>query len=482
MLHASFWWRLAMIVACVLLTIMSLPLTMPPKTAFAQQETISINPTQGPPDTKVTVTGAGWQPGWTVPIGTDISPTPLANAVADNNGAFSISITIPSSAPVGQLRIWAVIGNGGSADTWFMVMTNTAIVTVQKVWTADGNNNTKTTFAPGDAIHYMVEAQNASSTPVTATVTYLASGPQQIYYWSGSASLASGPLRFYSAPTIPTNASAGTYIIKVTVTYNSVSSQGSSQFTVLPSMNSCTTTGPTSATCNTPLYAGYIRTGSSAVPIQYELVTASWTQPSVDCSKTSDANTAVWVGMGGLNVPLVQIGTFATCNGGNPTYSAFWEMVFGTSNWWDLLRSRPHSIPKLVSSGDKMTATVQSAGSGNYELILNDTTAKWVFDSGLVSGPREDTTRKFADCIVERPVQALIHYQPLLADFGRVDFSSCTASGVSKGKHIVGGPVILTFLITQNGVVLAHPLPATITPATLKFSVMWDDSGTGQTI
>lgn len=103
---------------------------------------------------------------------------------------------------------------------------------VQKVFTADSNNNSTTTFYPGEVIHYMVEAQNTSNTSVTATVTYRATGPQQIYYWSGSASLASGPLRFYSAPTIPTNAPTGTYTITVTITYNGVSSQGQSTFTI----------------------------------------------------------------------------------------------------------------------------------------------------------------------------------------------------------------------------------------------------------
>jgi hypothetical protein len=67
---------------------------------------------------------------------------------------------------------------------------------------------------------------------MTATVSYSATGPQQLYSWSGSASLASGPLRFYSAPTIPATTAAGIYTITVTITSNGQSSQGQSQFTV----------------------------------------------------------------------------------------------------------------------------------------------------------------------------------------------------------------------------------------------------------
>jgi uncharacterized repeat protein (TIGR01451 family) len=248
MVRFSFWRRLARIVACVLLILTSLPLAIRPKTAFAQQEAISINPTQGPPGTNVTVTGTGWQPGWTVPIGTDLSPTPLVTAIADSSGTFSISITIPSSAPAGQLRIWAVIGNGGSADAWFTVTTNAPTVTVQKVWTADGNNTAKTVFAPGDAIHYMVQVNSTDNTTVTATVGFGATttlGPTTIYYWSGPASVVPGTSAFYSPSTIPSTAPAAQYTLIVVVNYNGMGTQGKSTFTVIGNSTPIPTTPPT---------------------------------------------------------------------------------------------------------------------------------------------------------------------------------------------------------------------------------------------
>ncbi|GAA1017734.1 hypothetical protein GCM10009556_066240 [Acrocarpospora pleiomorpha] len=92
-----------------------------PLPAAAAGETITINPVSGPPGTTVTVAGEGWPNDWTVPIGTDASPGAQVTARADAQGEFTIKLTIPGNAPAGQLRIWAVIGNGGSADAWFTV-------------------------------------------------------------------------------------------------------------------------------------------------------------------------------------------------------------------------------------------------------------------------------------------------------------------------------------------------------------------------
>src|SRR2546423_8897527 len=111
MFRSSFWRRLATIVTCVLLIITSLPLATRPKTAFAQQETISINPPQGPPGTTVTVTGAGWDEhasrGLDVPIQISASGYPttqVADAIPDPNGNFTASFAIPANVPAGQLE------------------------------------------------------------------------------------------------------------------------------------------------------------------------------------------------------------------------------------------------------------------------------------------------------------------------------------------------------------------------------------------
>jgi hypothetical protein len=107
---------------------------------------------------------------------------------------------------------------------------------VQKVWTADGNNNAKSSFVPGDVIRYDAQVTNSGSSAVAATATFLATGPQQVFQWSGPANVTPGTDFFYSPSTVPTNASAGTYTLTVTFANNGVSSQSTSQFTVTSSL------------------------------------------------------------------------------------------------------------------------------------------------------------------------------------------------------------------------------------------------------
>ncbi len=45
----------------------------------------------------------------------------MGRGYPDASGNFSVSVTIPASASPGQLKITAIIGNGGSADTYFNV-------------------------------------------------------------------------------------------------------------------------------------------------------------------------------------------------------------------------------------------------------------------------------------------------------------------------------------------------------------------------
>jgi hypothetical protein len=107
-----------------------------------------------------------------------------------SSGTFT-EYTVPTSnsGPTG-------ITSGPDGNLWFVegganqigrvnLSSPPPIVIVQKVSTTDGNNNIKTSFAPGDAIHYRVRVNNTNSTKVPATFTFLATGPQQIFSWSG---------------------------------------------------------------------------------------------------------------------------------------------------------------------------------------------------------------------------------------------------------------------------------------------------------
>ena len=71
--------------------------------------TITLNPTSGPPGSKTTVTGKGFQANETVKItfhetkGIHI----LGNATADSTGAFSMVVKIPVHATLGAQTIQA---------------------------------------------------------------------------------------------------------------------------------------------------------------------------------------------------------------------------------------------------------------------------------------------------------------------------------------------------------------------------------------
>ena len=106
---------------------------------------------------------------------------------------------------------------------------------MQQVVTLDSNNNPKTLFVAGDVIHYGVHVKNWGSTILTATLTLVATGPRQIFSWSGP--VAAGRANSSLPSTVPTDAPSGTYTLTVTVNDNGLSSAQSSQFQVAGSLS-----------------------------------------------------------------------------------------------------------------------------------------------------------------------------------------------------------------------------------------------------
>src|SRR5205807_1488588 len=101
---------------------------------------------------------------------------------------------------------------------------------VQRVWTTDGNGNNKTTFAPGDAIQYWVQVNNASGSPIQGLFQYEAflgkvnSFSTQIYdHIFQNIPVPVGAKSHNAASTVPSNAQLGAYTIRV-----HVAAQGSS--------------------------------------------------------------------------------------------------------------------------------------------------------------------------------------------------------------------------------------------------------------
>jgi len=202
--------------------------------------------------------GFSVQAGSSLQLGANASPAQANSAIqhvdfaVNWNGAWhTICTTISSSntfgcnwnleangspVPIGAIQLQFTVYD--SSGTTFLSPTLQGTITpqpvaVQKVWTADGNNNTQTTFTPGDTIQYEAQVNNPNSATVTASFTFVATGPQQIFSWSGSQSVSSGSSIITQASTVPSTAPAGTYTLNVTVTYNGVSSQGQALFTII---------------------------------------------------------------------------------------------------------------------------------------------------------------------------------------------------------------------------------------------------------
>ncbi|MGH3159168.1 MAG: G1 family glutamic endopeptidase [Streptosporangiaceae bacterium] len=133
--------------------------------------------------------------------------------------------------------------------------------------------------------------------------------------------------------------------------------------------------------------------GYDATSGGYTSVSASWTQPSVNCSQGGDV--VFWVGLGGGTAKsdsLQQNGTFVQCEGSTPVYSAWWE----TYPCNDIT-----NYGGTVKAGDKITASTVNMGGNKYQLTVTDSTEGWSVDptkTGCDGG-----TEATAEVITETP-------------------------------------------------------------------------------
>jgi hypothetical protein len=147
----------------------------------------------------------------------------------------------------------------------------------------------------------------------------------------------------------------------------------------------------------------------------YQSVSASWTQPAVECVKTPKAWSAFWVGLDGDTTNTVeQTGSEADCSSGKAVYYA----------WYEMYPKFPVNLSSRVLAADHLTASVSYLGSGSFKLTIADTTQKWT----------QSTTQKLksaklgsAEAIAEAP-SGSGGVLPL-ADFGSVSFAEVHVDG-----------------------------------------------------
>jgi hypothetical protein len=157
-------------------------------------------------------------------------------------------------------------------------------------------------------------------------------------------------------------------------------------------------------------WSGYAVAGG-----RYTTVSASWTQPSVNCSITPTGWSSFWIGLDGDTSNTVeQTGTEADCSSGRPVYSA----------WYEMYPKFPKTYSNRVAPGDHFSASVTTDGRGNFTLTLSDATQGWT----QTTGARLKSARlASAEVIAEAPSSSG-GVLPL-ADFGSVGFSAATVNG-----------------------------------------------------
>jgi Peptidase A4 family len=158
-------------------------------------------------------------------------------------------------------------------------------------------------------------------------------------------------------------------------------------------------------------WSGYDATTPHA---DYTSVQATWTQPTVNCSKGGDV--VFWVGLGGGTASsdsLQQNGTFAQCEDGKAVYSSWWEK-------WPCNAITPFS--QTPKPGDVITSSTVNLGGNKYKFTVTDKTAGWTAattQTGCNGG-----TEATAEVITETP--EIGSGLASLPDFGKVTYTSAT--------------------------------------------------------
>src|SRR5207248_5531933 len=110
----------------------------------AQGTYINVVPTSGPPNTSVAATGGGFPANDTIQIWFDQTDTG-ARATTDSQGNFKTNFNVPSNATLGIHPVYALDGSE-QASTPFQVTSTSSALSIQTMFTRDGNGNVKNTF------------------------------------------------------------------------------------------------------------------------------------------------------------------------------------------------------------------------------------------------------------------------------------------------------------------------------------------------
>lgn len=153
----------------------------------------------------------------------------------------------------------------------------------------------------------------------------------------------------------------------------------------------------------TNVWGGYVAQGSN-----FRSISGSWTMPQVTCNTTTDLF-APWVGIDGYGSTTVeQTGVQVDCSTGSPVLSAWYEMYPADPVFWN----------DTVKTGDNLTGSVTTDGTGTYTITLTDNTAGWTESTQQQLNAQNVS----AEAVMESPSNSY-------PSFNELDFTGVTVNG-----------------------------------------------------
>ena len=229
-----------------------------------------------------------------------------------------------------------------------------------------------------------------------------------------------------------------------------------------PLFHSVTTTASTN-------WGGFAATGPKG---SVSDVKGSWIVPSIHgtCPSSKAEYSSFWVGIDGFNSNSVeQSGTDSDCQGGSPSYYA----------WYEFFPHPSFVISSLsISPGDVMFAEVKHTSTG-FHLTLTDVTTGHTFTkSSTVKAARSS-----AEWIAEAP-SSIGGVLPL-ADFGSVSFgmdytnvtSTCVATISGTTGAIGSFAHVDSITMINNAGTMDKATPSSLTSDNSSFTVSWVSTG-----
>ncbi|HSX17932.1 MAG TPA: G1 family glutamic endopeptidase [Candidatus Saccharimonadales bacterium] len=171
-------------------------------------------------------------------------------------------------------------------------------------------------------------------------------------------------------------------------------------------------------------WSGYAAYGSNG---NFNSVSATWTQPAVQCNSQSTYS-SYWVGLDGYNNSTVeQLGTEGDCSGGNASYYAWYEMYPHPGYYANI----------TVHAGDVFNASVTYRNGGQYTLTLTDVSTGKAFST---TQRMSQAKRASAEVVVEAPWSG--GTLPL-ANFGTAGFTNSLANNQPLGGFSSLDPITM---------------------------------------